>query len=667
MASKSTKALDVHTHALKRFDLSASATQKEREHSLSDRRFHSIAGASWDGAWGEQFANRAKLEFNFSNMAVQRMISQFRQNRITVDFLSKTGDSGDDIADLCDGLWRSDERDGGANGAYDVAYEEAIGGGFGAFRLVTEYEDEYDEGNDYQRVRFESISDADQCVYFDPNAKRSDKSDAAYAFVIQGLSTEAYEDEYGDVEAGFDPVVNEYNFDWVGPDLTYVAEYYEVTERTVEVFTYVDLMGEEAKHEEQAFIDDPDLKKRLKETGWRKTGTRSVKRRAVHKYILSGSGILADCGIIAGTEIPVIPVYARWAIVDGAERWHGIVRFAKDPARLFNMQTSSIANIVARSGIPKPIVTQEQIVGHENTWRDDAVEDYPYLPINSLTDAQGNPVPAGPVGMTQPAQIPPATAALIELSREAQRDIQGNQEAGEQVNAELSGKAVELVQGRLDDMSYVYMSEFANSVKRAGAVWLGMARDIYVEPGRIMKTVNISDAMSSVTLMESTMEGTTNDLSKAKFDVAVDVGPSSSSKRSATVNALLGVLPLIADPQDAKVVQATIMYNMEGEGIGGVREYYRKQLVALDVEEPSDEDIAEMEAAAQQPQEPDAQVVYLNAKAEEAQASAAQKTADTTKTLAEAEKVAAETQETVIDTQVTLQQLQRPQGYPRAL
>jgi hypothetical protein len=269
--------------------------------------------------------------------------------------------------------------------------------------------------------------------------------------------------------------------------------------------------------------------------------------------------------------------------------------------------------------------------------------------------------------MTQPAQVSPAAATLIQLGREGLRDILGNQEAGEQFDTELSGKAMQMVQSKLDMQSYIYMSNFADAIKRAGTVWLAIAREIYVEPGRKMKMMDEQDAMSTVTLMDRDMDGVKNDLTNAKFDVAVDVGPSSSSKRSATVNSLLNMLPLVQDPADAKVIQATIMRNMEGEGISSIREYFRKQLVALGVDEPNDEDLAEMEEASQQPQEPDAQVVYLNAAAEEKAASAALKTADTTKTLAEAEKVAAETQETVVDTQITLQQLQRPTGNPRAL
>lgn len=654
----------IHATALERFDIaSAIEVMEQREECLSDRRFHTIRGASWDGAFGEQFENRVKLEFNFVTLAVQRLVSEARMNRITVDFLSRDGDEGDALADLCDGLYRADEQDSRAEEAYDMAFEEAAGGGFGAWRLYAEYEDEYDEDNDYQRIRFEPIPDADVSVFFDTNAKRQDKSDARYCFVIQGMTHEAYEAEFDDPIVSFEQPI-ETQFDWITSDLVYIAEYYEVEDVSYKCFFYQSLTGEEEKYTEYDFEADDTLKSKLRATGWKKTSEKTVKKRAIHKYILSGSKVLEDCGIIAGSEIPIVPVYGKRSYIQGIERCSGLVRFAKDPSRLNNMQISTIANTAARSGISKPIFLPEQIARHADAWSRDAVDDYAFLQVDAITGANNEKLPSGPVAFTQPPQLAPATAALVELSREGIRDILGNQESGEQVETELSGKAMQLVQSRLDMQHYIYMSNFAKAVKRCGTIWLGMARELYVEPKRRMKSLGEDGGMQSVTLGEPILDNEgfsrTADLSRAKFDVIVDVGPASSSSRSATVTALSNLLPLVTDPQDQMVVQSTIFRNMEGEGISTVREYFRKKLVALGIEEPTDEDLEAAEEAAQQPQPPDPQTEYLVAKAEEAKAGAARDMADVEKTAAETEHTRAETAETIADTQLSQQQLLRP-------
>jgi len=44
-------------------------------------------------------------------MAVLRIINEYRNNRITVNFSSKEGEEYDKLADTCAGLYRADEQD----------------------------------------------------------------------------------------------------------------------------------------------------------------------------------------------------------------------------------------------------------------------------------------------------------------------------------------------------------------------------------------------------------------------------------------------------------------------------------------------------------------------------------------------------------------------------
>ncbi len=643
MAAESKKLSNIHALALTQFDKSVSACEEQREESLEDRKFYSIRGAQWDGLIGEQFANKTKLEFNKVHLAVMRVINEYRNNRITVDFVSKEGEESDDLADLCDDLYRADEQDSGAEEAYDNAFEEAAGGGFGAWRLTNQYEDEYDDEDDRQRIRFEPIYDADTTVYFDANAKRQDKSDALHAFVLTGMSPEAYEDEYDDSPASWDRPIQDLQFEWNTADLVYIAEYYKIEDSSGMVYRFRDLAGQEAKYTEDDFEGDEKLRARLKDTGWKQIGKKRVKRRRVHKYIMSGGGVLEDCGHIAGTEIPIIPVYGKRWFVDGLERFMGIVRLAKDPQTLDNMIMSFIADMAARGGVSKPVFAPEQMP--ENLaaeWANDATENYAFLRANPLFDQNGQMVASGPLAYTKAPEIPQAVAALMQTVGESMREIMGNQEAGEEVDTQLSGRAIELVQNRLDMQSLIYMSNFAKAIRRCGEVWLGMAKEIYDEEGRKMKGISASGKMSSIELGGAVLNDAgqvvkKNDLSRAKFDVVTDVGPSSSSKRAATVRAVTSMIPLVQDPADAKVLTAVAMRNLEGQGVSGLNEYFRRQLVQMGVEEPTDEEQDQM-AAAEQNQQPDPNEEYLKSEA--------------AKNMADAQKAAAETERAMADTRL---------------
>jgi hypothetical protein len=137
-----------------------------------------------------------------------------------------------------------------------------------------------------------------------------------------------------------------------------------------------------------------------------------------------------------------------------------------------------------------------------------------------------------------------------------------------------------------------------------------------------------------------------NDLSNATFDVIAEVGPSSSSKRAATVRALTGMLQITTDPETTQVLTAMAMMNMEGEGVGDANAYFRKKLLRMGVVQPTEDEAQELMAEMQgQPQDPNA--MYLQAAAEEATAKAAQARANTVKTIADAELSRAKTVETL--------------------
>ncbi len=643
---------NVHANALAEFDRCQTTMRDERLQCLQDRRFYSLAGAQWEGPLGEQFENKPRFEVNKIALSVIRIINEYRNNRIGVDFVSKDGTENDKLSATCNGLYRADERDSGAEEAYDNGFEEAVGGGFGAWRLRTVYEDDEDDENDRQRIRIEPIFDADSSVFFDLDAKRQDKADAKYCFVLYSMSFQAYRDEFNDDPTTWPKDIQQSEFDWCTPDVVYVAEYYRVEEvrETVRIFTTID--GEEERYTQADFDADETLEETLMAVGTVEVRQKRTKRRKVHKYIMSGGGILEDAGYIAGKNIPIVPVYGKRWFVDNVERCMGQVRLAKDPQRLKNMQLSKLGEISALSSVEKPILLPEQVSGHQVMWAEDNLRNYPYLLVNPITGPNGETQAAGPVAYTKSPQIPPAMAALLQLTEQDMAEILGSNQQGDKMVSNISGKAVELIQTRLDMQSFIYMTNMAKAVRRCGEIWLSMAKDIYVEEKRKMKTIGSMEEIASVELMKPVIDAESgelvyeNDLSNATFDVAVDVGPSFSSRRDATVRALTGMMQVTTDPQTQQVLQAMAIMNMDGEGIDDVREYFRRQLVQLGVLQPTEEEQQEMMMAMQN-QQPDPQSAYLMAEAGKAEALTIKAQADTEYTLARSQETRAKTAETL--------------------
>ncbi len=642
---------NLHSDALNQFNDIQTALRDERLQCLQDRRFYSLAGSQWEGPLWDVYENKPRFEVNKVHLAVIRIINEYRNNRITVDYVSKDGSENDKLAETCDGLYRADEQDSVADEAYDNAFEEAVGGGFGAWRLRTVYEDEEDEDNEKQRIRIEPIFDADSSVFFDLNAKRQDKADARFAFVVTSMTRASYKEEWGDDPTDWPKIIHQYEFDWCTPDVVYVAEYYKVEDvtETVRIFRAID--GTEERYRQADFDADPSLEETLAAIGSQEVRQRKIKSRRVHKYIMSGGKILEDAGYIAGKEIPIVPVYGKRWFVDNVERCMGHVRLAKDAQRLKNMQLSKLGEISALSSVEKPILVPEQVAGHQVMWADDNLRNYPYLLVNPITGPDGSQQVSGPVAYTRSPQIPPAMAALLQITEQDMQDILGSSQQADKMVSNISGKAIEMIQTRLDMQTFIYMSNFAKGMKRCGEIWLSMARDIYVEEGRKMKVVEADESVGMIELMRPMVSETgevvmENDLSRAKFDVNVDVGPSSTSKRAATVRALTGMMAITDDQQTKQVLQAMAMMNMEGEGISEVRDFFRKQLVRMGVVKPTEQEQEEMMVELQgQPEDPNK--IFLQAAAEEAIAKAAKARADTVDTIADAEYKRAKTAETL--------------------
>lgn len=650
--TKEERERDIHSAAMIQFDNIQSAVRDERKQCLQDRRFYSIAGAQWEGPLEQQFANKPKFEVNKIHLAVIRIISEYRNNRITVDFISKDGSENDKLADTCDGLYRADEQSSTADEAYDNAFEEAVGGGFGAWRLRARYEDEEDEDDDKQRICIEPIYDADSCVFFDLDAKRQDKADAKHCFVLTSMSHAAYEDEYDDSPATWPKDIQDTRFDWATPDVVYIAEYYliEKVKETIQIWRSLD--GTETKYKASDFKEDEDLADTLSAIGSKLVREKATKCIRVRKYIMSGARVLEDCGYLPGKCIPIVPMYGKRWFVDNVERCMGHVRLAKDAQRLKNMQLSKLGEISALGSIEKPIFTPEQVGPHALMWAEDNIKNYPYLLLNAITDANGQQMPAGAIGYTKAPEIPAAMAALLQITETDIQDLLGNPQAGEQIRSNISDKTVELAQNSLGMQTFIYLSNMAKAMQRSGEIWLSMSKDVLIEEGRKMKTLSAKGDVGSVELMKPVMgeKGMVyeNDLSEAKFDVAVDVGPSSSSKKSATIRQLIEMMKIASDPETMQVIGAMIMMNMEGEGVEEAAGYFRKKLVGMGVVEPTEEEAKTM-AEEQANAKPDPNTVYLEAAANEANAKAVQANATTIKTLADADKSKAEAVKTIAE------------------
>lgn len=640
--AKSDKLKAVFDRAIKRFQDTAEPQLEMRELALSARRFVTIPGAQWEGIWGEQFENTPRVEVPKILRGIRKIETDYRDNRIAPDFRPSGGESDQETADTLDGLHRADSYQFKAQQARDNAFSEAVRGGFGAYRLTNEWADPYDKDSDEQRINPGMvIVDADQRVFFDLNSKLYDKSDARFAFVITSFTRDAFEEQYPDAAcSSWDDYSYFGRYEWASPDMVRVAEYYEreeVSERLY-VLTHT-LVGQEERfwHSD---ITDEEIEERQAQ-GWTVTERRK-KRVRIHKYIISGTELLSDQGRIAGPHIPIVPVYGARDFVDDQERFTGYVQPRMDAQRLYNAKVSKLAEVDTLAPRETPIFATEQMTPNlAAQWATANISRLPYLLVNPLRNEDGSIAVAGEIGKVMPPQLPPVTAGLLQI---ANNDLtEDDQDGASEIRANTSADAMDIAATRVDAKSGVFLDNMRQSVQREGEIYLGMAGEVYVEPGRIVETMDEDGGDGTAVLMQAATGKNgnfhiRNDFTRGRYKVIASVSEATATRRDKTVKRCLQAAQIAISAQDMEGAQAfigTAMLNSDGEGMQDLQQWYRQRMVSMGVVPPNEDEKAAMEQAAQNEQ-PDptvemvgAQTEALRADAEETMAKARKTDADT--------------------------------------
>ncbi|RKR65548.1 phage P22-like portal protein [Yokenella regensburgei] len=624
-----------HERVMLRFDRAYTPQQDVREKCIEATRFARVPGGQWEGATAagtkldDQFEKYPKFEINKVATELNRIIAEYRNNRITVKFRPGDKEASEELANKLNGLFRADyeETDGGE--ACDNAFDDAATGGFGCFRLTSMLVNEYDPMDERQRIAIEPIYDPSRSVWFDPDAKKYDKSDALWAFCMYSMSPEKYEAEYGKKPpASLDIATTSlWDYDWFQPEVVYIAKYYEVRKESVDVISYQQpLTGEIATYDSDQIEDIED---ELVASGFVEVARRSVKRRRVYVSVVDGDAFLDKPRRIPGEHIPLIPVYGKRWFIDDIERVEGHIAKAMDPQRLYNLQVSMLADTAAQDPGQIPIVGMEQIRGLEKHWEARNKKRPAFLPLREVKDKAGNIIAgATPAGYTQPAVMNQALAALLQQTSADIQEVTGGSQAMQQMPSNVAQETVNNLMNRADMASFIYLDNMAKSLKRAGEVWLSMAREVYGSD-REVRVVN-EDGTDDIALMNAQVVDrqtgnvvALNDLSTGRYDVTVDVGPSYTARRDATVSVLTNVLSTML-PNDPMrpAIQGIILDNIDGEGLDDFKEYNRNQLLTSGIAKPRNAKEQQIVQQAQQAaqNQPDPNMVIAQAQMVAAQA-----------------------------------------------
>jgi len=598
--------------------------QTNRRDGAHDMVFKLVVGGQWEN-FIEECPLAFKGEFDTLGKAVKDAIEGQEANPIQIDFSPRDEDRKD-AGETADKIYRADDNHNTSLFAYENARQETVICGTGAWELRHEYESNFTDDK-AQVIRRYPIYEANNNVYWDPNAKMIDKSDAKYVSVLKPYSSEGYKDLVKELTgedidsydghkklsaADFAYPEHSYQFPWSyggESEKIYVVDFYYREKSKETILTMVNPFGQEMilrESELEHVLDDMD------QLGYKVVDEKKVESWKVTKYIASGAAIL-DESVIACDHIPIIPYYGEYAYVEGEPVTRGLVRCAKDPAMLRNLLYSYLADLAARAPRAKDIYLEEQIAGQEKYFDINGPDDnYPYAKQNRLAE-DGSPLPGGPVGKTTSAEIPPAVAALLPLATEAISDVADPGVPQDIADPDVSGKAIHALTAKLDKQTAFFQRHFKYAKRRDAEIYISMASRIYDVPRKV-KGMAPDGTEKEIEIMEAVIDEDSgdivylNDLRNVAFDVRSEIGKSYTSQKEQT-SSEIGEM-LLAMPPDDPMRRALMLKRLElidGVNFDDIRKHARKQLILDGITEPdTDEEKALLEQQAEQAQQPDA-------------------------------------------------------------
>ena len=558
--------------AIKFLKLVGEADSNNRREGLQDLKF--AAGDQWpvEIQNSRNIEARPCLTINKLDPYIRQVTNQQRQQRprIKVHPVNNEGDLK--IAQVIEGITRHIEVNSNADTAYDTAFDYAVRMGWGYWRVITDYvrEDSFD-----QEIFIEPI-DNPFSVYFDPNSVAPDGSDAEKCLVTTMVAKEKFRQMYPDADGGvgFLPrATGDDTAEWISKEDIRVAEYFYIVREKADLVLLSDGM--------KVFADKLPPAEMLTDAGVVEVSRRPSWRRKVKWCKLTAMQILEEKEW-PGRWIPIIPCYGAQVVIEGKRKKYGLVRFAKDPQRMYNFWRTSMTESIALAPKAKWLLAEGQDEGHENEWALANIKSTPVLRYKQR-DINGEQAPV-PTRL----QPEPPPVGIMEAAAEVNNDLQtvmGIFDPSQQLPGNMSGKALISQQNQVDLSNFHFYDNMTRSIKHTGKIILDLVPKIY-DTQRVLRIIGVDGKPDMVTVNEVQATGEVlNNVTVGEYDVVMDTGPGYNSKRQQAVEAML---PLMAQNEVFQVAGDLMFRNMDFPGADVIADRLAAMNPLAQIDEKSD-------------------------------------------------------------------------------
>lgn len=460
------------------------------------------------------------------NQYVHQVVNDGRQAPVSIKVRPVDDAADKEVAKVFDGIIRHIEDRSRAQLAYDTGLEQAVDGGFGYWRIVTEYVDEmsFDQDIAIKRIRNRFS------VYLDPDHQEPDGSDAKYGFILDRMPRDEFKQAYPDNDP-LDWETDGRIFDgWVFKDDLIVAEYFRIEYDKKTICLWDD--------------GNVTVKGSPDDAAYTKAGLKKLDERASRIPRVCWSKITAkeelDARDWPGKWIPIVKCSGNELDIEGKLKLSGLVLGAMDSQRIHNYALSAFVEQVALAPRAPWVAADGQVEDYDSDWRTANRRNISVLRYKPISVDQA----IVPPPMRQPPPgIPAGWQAVLQDTEHNIEASMGMYKAsiGAPSN-EKSGVAIQQRERQSDTATFHYLGNRAIAVGHTGRILLDLIPKIY-DTARVARILGDDGTPNTATLDPEQPQAMVErrdeqgviqrifNLNVGRYDVSVTVGPGYSTKR----------------------------------------------------------------------------------------------------------------------------------------
>ncbi len=503
-----------------------------------------VYGNQWLDEEARVFETYKKIPLTFNKTAplINHLLGEQRQNTPSLQVVPEEN-VPEEVAEVREALVKDISLNSDAKVVYQIAFQCAIAGGYGAFYVDTEYENDY-SFNQVIRIKKEQMPT--RC-YWDVGAMSPTKTDGLHAGFRTRMSRAKFRAIYGKkIEESIPPSNIEEGTVFNDDESVTIYTHWEreyFTETIYKMSNGRTLQADEFKMLERVDVDGKKMLLDGEELVTVET-SRSSPKYKVRKYLYAGDYEL-EAEDFPSEQLPLIFVDQNSFLnKEGSQVCRSFIKDVKDAQRYLNYLGTQSAYLVKVGRYDQFLIAAGNARSNDTAqiWRD---------PSNIQGGLKFDEVPSG--FTPQQLKPPELSNSLIQQYERAERDIQtctGMYQSmmGDQGN-ETSKLAIDARTKRGSYNTFVPFDSLNRAIAVCGQIVNEMIPKIYDTERTLM--LNMKDTgVSPVTINKATDPyggQIQNDMVNGRYTIRLEPGPSFEGQKQESLNSMQMILQ--ANPQ----------------------------------------------------------------------------------------------------------------------